>query len=97
MENIKKKSQFKNTIDEIEMVYNTNRGNGEFVRRDKTQLTELIKDTRLAVFIYAEATDSIIETNKAIIHYSKNGYHMVPTLRRFKELRKWKYMKVLII
>lgn len=88
MENIKKKSQFKNTIDEIEMVYNTNRGNGELVRRDKTQLTELIKDTRLAGFIYDEATDSIIETNKAIIHYSKNGYHMVPTLRRFKELRK---------
>ncbi|MBS5989576.1 MULTISPECIES: phage minor capsid protein [Anaerococcus] len=88
MENIKKKSQFKNTIDEIEMVYNTNRGNGELVRRDKTQLTELIKDTRLAGFIYDEATDSIIETNKAIIHYSKNGHHMVPTLRSFKELRK---------
>lgn len=88
MENIKKKSQFKNTIDEIEMVYNTNRGNGELVRRDKTQLTELIKDVRLAGFIYDEATDSIIETNKAIIHYSKNGHHMVPTLRSFKELRK---------
>lgn len=88
MENIKKKSQFKNTIEEIEIVFKANRGNGELVRRDKTQLTELIKDTRLAGFIYDEATDSIIETSKAIVHYSKNGHHVVPTLRKFKELRK---------
>ena len=88
MENIKNKSQFQNTIEEIEAVFKTNRGMGEFVRRDKSQLTELIDDTRLAGFVYDEPTNNIIETNKAIIHYSKKGHHMVPTLRSFKELRK---------
>lgn len=90
MGNIKNKSQFKNEIEEIEAVFKTNRGMGELVRRDKSQLTELIDDSRLAGLVYDEPTDSIIETNKAIIHYSKKGYHMVPTLRSFKELRKWK-------
>lgn len=56
MENIKKKSQFKNTIEEIEAVFKTNRGMGELVRRDKSQLTELIDDTRLAGFVYDEPT-----------------------------------------
>lgn len=97
MENIKNKSQFKNTIEEIEAVFKTNRGMGELVIRDKSQLTELIDDTRLAGFVYDEPTNSIIETNKAIIHYSKKGHHIVPTLRSFKELRKWKYMKDLTI
>lgn len=89
MENVKKKSQFKNIIEEIEAVFKENRGRGEFVRRDKSQLTELIEDSRLDGYNINREGD-VVSTNRAIIHYSKNGYHIVPTLREFKELRRWK-------
>ncbi|WP_236786817.1 phage minor capsid protein [Anaerococcus ihuae] len=87
MENIKNKSQFKNTIEEIETVFKENRGSGEFIRRDKSQLTELIEDIRLDGYNINREGD-VVSTNRAIIHYSKNGYHIVPTLREFKELRR---------
>lgn len=87
MENIKKKSQFKNTIEEIELVYKENRGSGEFIRRDKSQLTELIEDNRLDGYCI-NREGNVVTTMRAIIHYSKNGYHIVPTLREFKELRR---------
>lgn len=87
MENIKKKSQFKNTIEEIELVYKENRGSGEFIRRDKSQLTELIEDNRLDGYCI-NREGNVVTTKRAIVHYSKNGYHIVPTLREFKELRR---------
>lgn len=87
MENIKKKSQFKNTIEEIELVYKENRGSGEFIRRDKSQLTELIEDNRLDGYCI-NREGNVVTIKRAIVHYSKNGYHIVPTLREFKELRR---------
>lgn len=87
MEDIKNKSQFKNTIEEIELVYKENRGSGEFIRRDKSQLTELIEDNRLDGYCI-NREGNVVTTKRAIVHYSKNGYHIVPTLREFKELRR---------
>ncbi|WP_099320558.1 polymorphic toxin type 50 domain-containing protein [Anaerococcus sp. Marseille-P3625] len=87
IENVKNKSQFKNTIEEIELVYKENRGCGEFISRDKSQLTELIEDNRLDGYCI-NREGNVVTTKRAIIHYSKNGYHIVPTLREFKELRR---------
>lgn len=86
MGNIKNKSQFENTIEEIEEVFKDNRGKCEIVRKNKSQLVELIQDDRLNGYCI-NRDGNIVKTNRAKIHYSKNGYHMVPTLKEFKELR----------
>ncbi|MDO5714342.1 MAG: polymorphic toxin type 50 domain-containing protein [Tissierellia bacterium] len=88
LRNIKMKSQFMNTKEEVEKIIFEHMGKGEIFDKRKTHLKELIEDTRLKGKIYDEATGVIKDTSKGTIHYSKKGVHLVPTLRSFKELKK---------
>lgn len=93
MDNIIKKSQFINSKEDIEEIIKKHMGNGEIYDKRKEYLKELIFDEKLRGYIFDDITNTIIETSKGSIHYSKYGVHLVPSLRTFKELRKWGNLK----
>ncbi len=88
LDNIKKKSQFMNSREEVESIIREHMGNWEIYDKRSQHLKELIFDERLRGYIFDDITNTIIETNRGAIHYSKHGVHLVPSLRTFKELRK---------
>lgn len=64
-------------------------GKGELQHdiRNEWKHTELIEANEIIGFV--EDIDGVLrETNRAIIHYSKTGTHIVPTLRSFNHERK---------
>lgn len=64
-------------------------GKGELQHdiRNEWKHTELIEANEIIGFV--EDIDGVLrETNRAIIHYSKTGAHIVPTLRSFNHERK---------
>lgn len=70
-------SYFKNDLKTLQKVVNEKAGTGE-IALTKKRLIEIIQDDRLDGFAKSIIDGSIHETNKAKIHYSKTGVHLVP-------------------
>lgn len=76
-------SYFKNDLRTLQQIVNEKAGTG-YISLIKKQLTEIIKDDRLKGFSKSTIDDFFYETNKAKIHYSNTGIHIVPTLKEIK-------------
>ncbi len=74
------------TSEEIQQIVNKYAGTGHILRDNKGQWNnkELIEASKILGVTF-DIDGETRETNKAIIHYSKKGTHVVPTLR---EVRK---------
>lgn len=73
-------------LEEIQQIVNEHAGSGHILRDSKGQWNnkELIEVNKISGVTF-DIEGKPRETNKAIIHYSKKGTHVVPTLR---EVRK---------
>ena len=70
-------SYFKNDLETLQTIIDEKAGKGE-IRLTKRNLTEIIQDDRLKGFDVNQDSGEVKETNKAKIHYSKTGVHLVP-------------------
>ena len=70
-------SYFKNDLETLQKIVDEKAGKGE-IRLTKRNLTEIIQDDRLKGFDVNQDSGEVKETNKAKIHYSKTGIHLVP-------------------
>lgn len=70
-------SYFKNDMEALQTIIDEKAGKGE-IRLTKRNLTEIIQDDRLKGFDVNQDSGEVKETNKAKIHYSKTGVHLVP-------------------
>ena len=70
-------SYFKNDMEVLQTIIDEKAGKGE-IRLTKRNLTEIIQDDRLKGFDVNQDSGEVKETNKAKIHYSKTGVHLVP-------------------
>ena len=70
-------SYFKNDVEALQTIIDEKAGKGE-IRLTKRNLTEIIQDDRLKGFDVNQDSGEVKETNKAKIHYSKTGVHLVP-------------------
>lgn len=70
-------SYFKNDMEALQKIVDEKAGKGE-ITLTKKHLIEIIHDDRLSGFAKSIVDGSIHETNKAKIHYSKTGVHLVP-------------------
>lgn len=70
-------SYFKNDLETLQKIVDEKAGKGE-IRLTKRNLTEIIQDDRLKGFDVNQDSGEVKETNKAKIHYSKTGVHLVP-------------------
>ena len=73
----KDSSYFKNDLEALQTIIDENAGKG-VIRLTKRNLTEIIQDDRLKGFDVNQDSGEVKETNKAKIHYSKTGVHLVP-------------------
>ena len=73
----KDSSYFKNDLETLQTIIDEKAGKGE-ITLTKKHLIEIIHDDRLSGFAKSIVDGSIHETNKAKIHYSKTGVHLVP-------------------
>lgn len=64
----------------LQQIVNEKAGTGE-ISLINGRLTEIIKDERSKGFNKSAIDGFMYETNKAKIHYSKTGVHIVPTLK----------------
>ncbi|MFP5521265.1 phage minor capsid protein [Peptococcus simiae] len=84
------KSPFFNDYDELQKIIKDRKGTGELLFNEKTGKwlsKELIEDNRIKA-LSGLRDGSLGKTNKAIVHYSKKGYHAVPTHKDFRDLRR---------
>jgi len=70
-------SYFKNDLETLQTIIDEKAGKGE-ITLTKKHLIEIIHDDRLSGFAKSIVDGSMHETNKAKIHYSKTGVHLVP-------------------
>ena len=70
-------SYFKNDLETLQTIIDEKAGKG-VIRLTKRNLTEIIQDDRLKGFDANQDSGEVKETNKAKIHYSKTGVHLVP-------------------
>ncbi len=77
-------SYFKNDMEALQKIVNEKAGKGE-ISLINGRLTEIIQDDRLKGFNKSIIDNNLYETDRAKIHYSKTGIHLVPTL---KEVQK---------
>lgn len=70
-------SYFKNDLETLQRIVDEKAGKGE-ITLTKRHLIEIVQDDRLQGFHKSIIDGSIHETNKAKIHYSKTGVHLVP-------------------
>ncbi|MGP1575949.1 MAG: polymorphic toxin type 50 domain-containing protein [Treponema sp.] len=77
-------SYFKNDLETLQQIVEEKVGKGE-ISLTKRNLTEIIQDDRLKGYDINPKTGEIRETNKAKIHYSKTGTHVVPYTALQKE------------
>ena len=75
-------SYFKNDLETLQKIVDEKAGKG-VVSLTKRNLTEIIQDDRLKGFDF-NLDKHYQATNKAKIHYSKTGVHLVPTLKELK-------------
>lgn len=73
----KDSSYFKNDLEALQTIIDEKAGKG-VIRLTKRNLTEIIQDDRLKGFDVNQDSGEVKETNKAKIHYSKTGVHLVP-------------------
>ena len=64
-------------MEALQTIIDEKAGKGE-IRLTKRNLTEIIQDDRLKGFDVNQDSGEVKETNKAKIHYSKTGVHLVP-------------------
>lgn len=77
-------SYFKNSYEELEKIVKENIGKGN-VQLTKRHLVEIIEDVRLNGIDINIKTGKQTKTNKAKIHYSKTGTHIVPFIEKGDE------------
>lgn len=70
-------SYFKNDLEILQQIVDEKAGKGE-ITLTKRHLIEIVQDDRLKGFHKSIIDGSIHETNRAKIHYSKTGLHLVP-------------------
>ena len=75
-------SYFKNDLETLQTIIDEKAGKG-VISLTKRNLTEIIQDDRLKGFDF-NLDKHYQATNKAKIHYSKTGVHLVPTLKELK-------------
>ena len=75
-------SYFKNDLETLQKIVDEKAGKG-VISLTKRNLTEIIQDDRLKGFDF-NLDKHYQATNKAKIHYSKTGVHLVPTLKELK-------------
>ena len=73
---------FKNDLETLQKIVDEKAGKG-VISLTKRNLTEIIQDDRLKGFDF-NLDKHYQATNKAKIHYSKTGVHLVPTLKELK-------------
>jgi hypothetical protein len=74
------------SMEEAQKLVNKYAGTGEFLKDSKGNLSnkELI-ETKKAIGKVIDFDNNEVETKRFIIHYSKKGTHIVPTLRDLKK------------
>ena len=72
-------SYFENDIATLQKIIDEKAGSGDLLLVNG-RLTEIIQDDRLKGFDF-NLDGNYVTTNKAKIHYSKTGVHIVPTLK----------------
>ena len=75
-------SYFKNDLETLQKIVDEKAGKG-VISLTKRNLTEIIQDDRLKGFDF-NLDKHYQATNKAKIHYSKTGVHLVPILKELK-------------
>ena len=70
-------SYFKNDLETLQTIIDEKAGKGE-ISLINGRLTEIIQDDRLKGFNKSIIDNNLYETDRAKIHYSKTGVHLVP-------------------
>lgn len=73
-------SYFKNDLETLQTIIDEKAGKG-VISLINGRLTEIIQDDRLKGFNKSIIDNNLYETDRAKIHYSKTGIHLVPTLK----------------
>jgi len=73
-------SYFKNDLETLQKIVDEKAGKG-VISLINGRLTEIIQDDRLKGFNKSIIDNNLYETDRAKIHYSKTGIHLVPTLK----------------
>ena len=73
-------SYFKNDLETLQTIIDEKAGKG-VISLINGRLTEIIQDDRLKGFNKSIIDNNLYETDRAKIHYSKAGIHLVPTLK----------------
>ena len=73
-------SYFKNDLETLQRIVDEKAGKG-VISLINGRLTEIIQDDRLKGFNKSIIDNNLYETDRAKIHYSKTGIHLVPTLK----------------
>ena len=77
-------SYFKNDLETLQKIVDEKAGKG-VISLINGRLTEIIQDDRLKGFNKSIIDNNLYETDRAKIHYSKTGIHLVPTLREVQK------------